>query len=232
MKIHTTFLATALLLAAGASLQAAQDTKAKQEKPAKTDEVVIAEQAPSYPLDTCVVSGKKMEKVVETVIDGHLVRTCCDMCPEKVKAEPAKFIAKIEAAVVAAQKPSYPLETCPISSEKLGEMGEPLDQVHGTRLVRLCCKSCLKGLQKDPAAALAKVDAALIEAQKKTYALDTCPVSGEKLGEMGEPLDVLYGVQLVRLCCKGCMKDYKADPAAVAAKVKEASAKKGEEKKG
>lgn len=43
--------------------------------------------------------------------------------------------------------------------------------------------------------------------------LKTCPVSGEKLGEMGKPLVFAYKDQEVKLCCKGCKKDFEKDPA-------------------
>ncbi len=43
--------------------------------------------------------------------------------------------------------------------------------------------------------------------------LKTCPVSGEKLGEMGKPLVFTYKDQEVKLCCKSCKKDFDKDPA-------------------
>jgi YHS domain-containing protein len=43
--------------------------------------------------------------------------------------------------------------------------------------------------------------------------LTTCPVSGEKLGEMGKPLVFTYKDQEVKLCCKSCKKDFDKDPA-------------------
>ena len=42
--------------------------------------------------------------------------------------------------------------------------------------------------------------------------LTTCPVSGEKLGEMGKPMVFTYKDQEVKLCCKGCKKDFDKDP--------------------
>lgn len=44
------------------------------------------------------------------------------------------------------------------------------------------------------------------------YPLDTCPVSGEKLGSMGDPVVVDHGGVEVRLCCRGCLKAFNADP--------------------
>lgn len=43
--------------------------------------------------------------------------------------------------------------------------------------------------------------------------LKTCPVSGEKLGEMGKPMVFTYKDQEVKLCCKSCKKDFDKDPA-------------------
>ena len=44
-------------------------------------------------------------------------------------------------------------------------------------------------------------------------------MSGETLGSMGEPVEVLYGTQLLRLCCKGCMKSFAKNPRKLVAKV-------------
>ena len=111
---------------------------------------------------------------------------------------PAKQeVPAADAAVVAQQLPSYPLVKCPISDEPLDAMGGPLDITHEGRLVRLCCKGCLKGFKKDPAAAIAKIDQAVIAAQKASYPLDTCPVSGEKLSAMGEPVYRRLGFETV-----------------------------------
>lgn len=43
--------------------------------------------------------------------------------------------------------------------------------------------------------------------------LKTCPVSGDKLGEMGDPYTFIYKGQEVKLCCKGCKKDFDKEPA-------------------
>ena len=42
--------------------------------------------------------------------------------------------------------------------------------------------------------------------------LTTCPVTGEKLGEMGKPYTFTYKDQEVKLCCKGCKKDFDKNP--------------------
>lgn len=54
----------------------------------------------------------------------------------------------------------YPLTTCVVSGEKLGEMGKPyIFKQDGTE-VRLCCEDCSVKFAKDPAKYLAKIAAA------------------------------------------------------------------------
>jgi hypothetical protein len=55
---------------------------------------------------------------------------------------------------------SYPLTTCVVSGEKLGEMGAPHVFTHEGREVKLCCKSCLKDFNKEPAKFVKKIETA------------------------------------------------------------------------
>lgn len=66
---------------------------------------------------------------------------------------------------VAKAKADYPLKTCVVSGDPLegGDMGEPIDYVYKedgkpNRLVRLCCKSCIRDFKKDPAKYLKAID--------------------------------------------------------------------------
>lgn len=70
-----------------------------------------------------------------------------------------------DAAWLARARKDYPLKTCVISKEDLGTMGEPTDLIYRAqgspdRLVRFCCESCIKDFNKDPAAALKRIDGA------------------------------------------------------------------------
>ncbi len=57
----------------------------------------------------------------------------------------------------------YPLKTCIVSGEKLdGDMGKPFVFVKDGQEFKLCCKSCLKDFNKEPAKYVKK----LAEAQK------------------------------------------------------------------
>lgn len=131
-------------------------------------------------------------------------------------AASADMVGK-EVKGIAGQMQLYPLDTCVVSGEKLGSRGEPFDYDHEGRLVRLCCQGCVGPFQESPAVYLEKLDAAVIAAQSESYPLTTCPVSGMKLGGMGEPVDYVYQGQLVRFCCSGCIDKFNEDPSAAMA---------------
>ncbi len=73
-----------------------------------------------------------------------------------------------QAAWLAKAKADYPLDTCVVSGDKLeAEMGGPIDYVHKEagkpdQLVRFCCKACVKDFKKEPAKYLKKIDDAAI----------------------------------------------------------------------
>jgi len=47
----------------------------------------------------------------------------------------------------------------------------------------------------------------------KPYPLNTCVVSDEKFGgDMGDPYVFTYKDREVKLCCKGCLKDFNKEP--------------------
>ena len=55
----------------------------------------------------------------------------------------------------------------------------------------------------------------------KPYPLETCIVSGEKLGEMGKPMVFEYKDQEVKLCCKSCKSKFDKDADALLKKIQE-----------
>src|SRR6266513_4048075 len=63
------------------------------------------------------------------------------------------------------------------------------------------------------------------EAKTKLYTLLTCPVSAEKLGEMGKPYVFTNDNRQIKLCCKNCLKDFKKDTSKYTKKLEEAEAK-------
>jgi YHS domain-containing protein len=61
----------------------------------------------------------------------------------------------------------YMLEKCIVSDEKLGDMGDPHVFTYKGQEVKLCCKSCKKDFDKDPAKFIAKLDKATKEKAEK-----------------------------------------------------------------
>jgi YHS domain-containing protein len=91
-------------------------------------------------------------------------------------------------------------------------MGEPVVRTYDGREVRFCCASCIDKFEADLEASLKKLDQLIIARQKADYPLEVCLVSGEKLGEMGEPVDYVHDNQLVRFCCAHCIGTFEKDP--------------------
>ena len=63
-------------------------------------------------------------------------------------------------------------------------------------------------------------------AKAKPYPLKTCVVSDEKFGgDMGDPYVFTHEGREVKLCCKGCLDDFKKDAAKYVKKMEAAEAK-------
>lgn len=170
-----------------------------------------------YPLKTCISCSKELgDQAVTYMHDGREVRACCQQCLSKFTADPDKYLKEADKKIIEQQLPYYPLNTCVVSGEELGgeEMEEPYNYVYKNRLVRFCCKMCKGDFKKDPAKFLAKLNDAVVARQKSSYPLDTCVISGKKLGADGkEPVDYVFANRLVRFCCKGCIPKFKKAPA-------------------
>ena len=95
-------LLASLLLSAGVLSAAA----------AKTDAEIIAAARKAYPLKTCLVSNEPLGSMGEA--SGYIYRAkgqpdrvvffCCEGCGDDFKANPAKFLAKVDDAAAQAAK--------------------------------------------------------------------------------------------------------------------------------
>lgn len=106
----------------------------------------------------------------------------------------------------------YPLDTCPVGGE-LGSMGDPIIRQYDGREVRFCCDSCIAEFEAHKAEYWQKIDAKIIEQQRDSYPIEICVVSGAKLVSMGEPVELVAGNRLVKLCCEGCIEKFKSESA-------------------
>lgn len=173
-----------------------------------------------YPLDTCIVSGEKlgsMGKPLVKEIAGREYRFCCKGCVGLFEKDAVNYQKKLDEKLIEQQLKHYPLKECVISGKPLGETAE--NYVYKNRLVRFCCEGCKATFHEDPAKSIAKLNDAVIAQQKAAYPLETCPVSGEKLGDGA--VDHVVGVTLIRFCCGQCVSKFNEDPHAVIAKVHE-----------
>jgi YHS domain-containing protein len=66
---------------------------------ARLDSAIIAKELPTYPLETCVVDGKKLDSEngapINYVYHNHLVRFDSQTCLEKFKEDPDKCLKKL-----------------------------------------------------------------------------------------------------------------------------------------
>lgn len=80
---------------------------------------------------------------------------------KKGSAQPAlqALLAKTpeEKAKAEAQVSTYPLKTCFVSGDRLDD---PVDALYGDRLLRFCCKGCVRSFNKNPAKFLPKLEPA------------------------------------------------------------------------
>ncbi len=192
-----------------------------------------------YALATCPVSGKAIAGAGYTIVvadaenardNGRQIRLCCAGCEAAFKADQAAMLTKVDAEMVKEQLKYYPAGSCVVMPEdelsdpRGPDAGDAKNIIVQNQLVRLCCKKCVKKVTANPEEWLAKVQAHVVAAQKPTYVLDTCVVSGEKLGD--DAVDTVIASRLVRTCCSKCADKVKADPMAAFAKLDAAAAAK------
>ena len=125
-----------------------------------------------YPLATCPVSGEKLGADAVTVVladtkdamlDGTQVKFCCPKCEASFKAEPGKFVEKMNEAIVKAA-PAYPLQTCLLMPDEKLE-ADAKTVVYQNRVYKLCCGKCVGKFKKDPAKFAKEYDAQVATAQ-------------------------------------------------------------------
>ncbi|MHB1033410.1 MAG: hypothetical protein ACYC35_03365 [Pirellulales bacterium] len=114
---------------------------------------------------------------------------------------------------------------CPVTGGELGGMGDPIKVLIDGQPLYLCCQGCVAKVKNNPVAYLPKATprvtlAALGEGDRDGIARQqVCPVTGERLGGMGDPIKVLVDGQPLYLCCQGCVAKVKTNPEAYLAKV-------------
>lgn len=86
---------TTLLLAASLTLLSCQS----ESNDTETSNAPTDSGATPYPLETCVVSGKKLGSMGDPYVivhEGQEIKFCCDACEPTFKEDPAKYLAELK----------------------------------------------------------------------------------------------------------------------------------------
>lgn len=109
--------------------------------------------------------------------------------------------------VQAADKPApKPQTACPVSGKAINK--EVFVDYQGQRIY-FCCPACPDKFRQEPEKYFAQFEKEGIELENIQK---TCPVSGEELGEHGEPAVIHYKGRTVKFCCPACEKPFRAEP--------------------
>lgn len=121
---------------------------------------------------------------------------------------------------------------CPVGKEPIVASAGTVE--YKGKTIGLCCPGCgeeflaWEGARKDEFVAVAlanfqpgreRQDAPITAQWSDPYPLDTCPVSGGKLGSMGDPVVKTYDGREVRFCCAGCVAKFEGGKAGHFAKI-------------
>lgn len=112
-----------------------------------------------YPMDTCVVSGEKLDSMGEPFVfveGSQEVQLCCKSCQKDFNRDKSASLAKIKTA--AAKVKPFRGSTCVVSGETL-ESEKAVGLVYKGREIVLCCEGCVKDFKKKPDSFVAKLDA-------------------------------------------------------------------------
>ena len=114
----------------------------------------------------CPVSGQalgSMGRSIPVTVGGKTVYVCCAGCVDAVKENPAKYFPRQQVKLTDPKATAADAEAikqqklCPVMDEPLGGMGTPLKVTGLEHDVFLCCKGCVKFLEKEPRKYLAKL---------------------------------------------------------------------------
>ncbi len=171
-----------------------------------------------YYLATDPVTGAALGDQPKVIVhEGREIRFANEQTLETFKKDPASTIAKLDQLLIAEQLKNYTYPDCVVSGEKLGGMGEPVNGIYHNRLLRFCCKSCVKRAEKKFDEIKIKLDQSVIDAQLAKYPLKECIVTGRPLDQ--NAVNHVVGTRLVRLANQDAVKEFSANPAKYLAKL-------------
>lgn len=114
------------------------------------------------------------------------------------------------------QGEAYPLDTCPVSGEKLGAeavvvvLSDMKDtKLNGTQM-KFCCAKCEAAFKADPGKFMPKVTEQIVAAAAN-YPLTTCLVMNDE-AVAADAKTVVFHNRVYKFCCKKCVARFEKDP--------------------
>lgn len=155
----------------------------------KVDEQLIAQQKPIYPTGKCLVAGKPLSKGgkdagVDVMVGNRLFRVCCGRCASKVKANPAKYAAQLDAMVLERAAEAYPMENCVVNPKRKLDAKAKTAVIAG-RPVKTCCSGCMRKVRSKPMDHIPAIDSAIAKARKEAAPEKAQEKAPEKAGGKG-----------------------------------------------
>lgn len=105
--------------------------------------------------ERCPVMGGKINRNHYVDVQGKRVYVCCPGCIDKIKADPAKYIRKLEDQGVEVEQAPKPQTHCPVMGGKINK-AQYID-VHGKRIY-VCCPGCIPTIKKTPGKYIEKLE--------------------------------------------------------------------------
>lgn len=167
-----------------------------------------------YYLSACARCGRSLGMygdVSQRCYEGREVVFCREQCRAEFEADQAHGFSRLDAVMIADQKPLYPTDRSIVSGAPLGT--DAVDVMWTNRLVRLASPSERERLVADPSAVIAELDRAVIEFRVPRYTITKCLVQGVELTDENTA-DVVVANRLFRVCCLECARRIRALPRA------------------
>lgn len=154
----------------------------------------------------CPVMDGKIDKALFVDFNGKRIYVCCEGCIDILKADPAKYIKKLETQEITLATTQVLQTVCPVMDSKINKA--MYVDFNGKR-VYVCCEGCIDKVKADPAKYIKKLEAQGITVARTPGKQTLCPVAGTKIDKA---VYVDVDGKRIYLCCKGCGATIKADP--------------------
>ena len=113
----------------------------------------------------CPVMGGKINKALYIDANGKRIYMCCEGCINKLKADPAKYITKLESQGITLASTPVEQTLCPVMGTKINKA--VYVDADGKRIY-LCCKGCVDKVTANPSKYISKLETEGVTLEKVT----------------------------------------------------------------